>query len=523
MIYPWPNSTIRDAACYEPVLEHTNDLISLLDPDSPGRYRYASPSYKRVLGYDPALLVGRSSTLLVHHEDLEIVQQQLASLTYQAEAQATLRYRHADGSWRWIETHWHGIRQRSGAYILVVGRDVTEERRLETRLHQIQKLNSIGRLAAGVAHDFHNVMSAIDAYAALALSALPLNSDVRADLEEIQRATARANSLTDQLLGFARRSTTLASVIDLNELIADLARLLRRLIGEDIELLIGRSADHPLVQADPGQIEQVLMNLAVNARDAMPFGGQLIIETRSALLDQAPERRVAQGGAGRYVVLTVSDTGIGMESQIQTKIFEPFFTTKPAGSGTGLGLAICDEIIQQHGGWISVQSEPGEGATFSIYLPQVVDQCAVPMRAAIEEGVDLPRGSETILVVEDDPSVRTFAARLLRRQGYTVLTASDGAEALRIACDHSQPIDLLLTDLVLPKLSGKIVAEQLRALWPDLSVIIMSGYPDAIVASYGSFETMRFLPKPCSHELLVSTVRTMLDSARVEAAATVER
>jgi len=522
MIYPWPNLTIINAAYHEPMLEHTNDLISLFNLDSPGRYCYASASYQQVLGYDPALLVGRSSTLLIHHEDLEIVQQALASLAYQAEAQATLRYRHADGSWRWIETRWHRIRQYGGASVLVVGRDVTEERRLETRLRQIQKLNSIGRLAAGVAHDFHNVMTAINGYAALALLALPLTSDIRADLEEIQRATARANSLTDQLLGFARRAITPPRLIDLNELIADLARLLRRLIGEDIELLIVPTADHPLVQADPGQIEQVLMNLAVNARDAMPFGGQLIIETCCVSLDKAPGRPGAEAGSGRYVVLTVRDTGIGMELQTQTRIFEPFFTTKPIGSGTGLGLAICDEIIQLHGGWMSVQSEPGEGATFSIYLPQAVDQDAVLRRAAIEQGADLPRGSETILVVEDDPSVRTFAARLLRRQGYTVLTASDGAEALRVARDHSQPIDLLLTDLVLPKLSGKIVAEQLRARWPNLSVIIMSGYPDAIVASYGPFGTMRFLPKPCSHEILVNTVRTMLDSARMEAAATAE-
>jgi PAS domain S-box-containing protein len=522
MIYPWPNPIIIDATYFEPMLEHTNDLISLLDPDSTGCYRYASPSYQRVLGYDPALLVGKSSTLLVHHEDLEIVRQQLASLAYQAEAQVTIRYRHADTSWRWIETRWHRIRQYGGAYVLVVGRDVTEERRLEARLSQIQKLNSIGRLAAGVAHDFHNVMTGINGYAALALSALPLNSDVRADLEEIQRASARANSLTDQLLGFARRATAPPRVIDLNELIADLARLLRRLIGEDIELVIIPAADHPLVQADPGQIEQVLMNLAVNARDAMPCGGQLVFEMRCVVLDKAPARPDAEAGSGRYVLLSVSDTGIGMEPQTQAKIFEPFFTTKPAGSGTGLGLVICDEIIRQYGGWISVQSQPGEGATFSIYLPRVVDEDTVPRRVAVEQEQELPRGTETILVVEDDPSVRTFAARLLRRQGYTVLTASDGAEALRVARDHSQPIDLLLTDLVLPKLSSKIVAEQLRALWPNLSVIIMSGYPDAFVTRYGPLDTMRFLPKPCSHELLVNTVRAMLDSARMEEAATAE-
>jgi CheY-like chemotaxis protein len=250
------------------------------------------------------------------------------------------------------------------------------------------------------------------------------------------------------------------------------------------------------------------MNLAVNARDAMPFGGQLTIETHNVTLDHVHEQSGAED-----ILLVVRDTGIGMEPHILEHIFEPFFTTKQAGSGTGLGLAICDEIIGQYGGSISAQSELGQGTTFTITLPHVI-QRDTGQRATIDQAAELPGGSETILVVEDDPTVCTFVARLLRRQGYRVLTASDGAEALRVAHDHSQPIDLLLTDLVLPNMSGKVVAQHLKGLWPNLGVIILSGYPDAILANYGPFGMMQFVPKPCSLELLATVVRTVLDSAR---------
>jgi two-component system cell cycle sensor histidine kinase/response regulator CckA len=256
------------------------------------------------------------------------------------------------------------------------------------------------------------------------------------------------------------------------------------------------------------------MNLAVNARDAMPFGGQLTVETHNVTLDHVREQSGAED-----ILLIVRDTGIGMEPHILEHIFEPFFTSKQAGSGTGLGLAICDQIIGQYGGHITAMSEPGEGTTFTITLPQVVRR-NTGQPATVDQTAALPGGSETILVVEDDPTVRTFVARLLRRQGYIVLTASDGAEALHVAHDHAQPIDLLLTDLVLPKMSGKTIAEHLKTLWPNLGVIILSGYPDAIVANYGPFDTMQFLPKPCSLELLANAVRTVLDAARRAVAAT---
>src|SRR5262249_2037891 len=273
-------------------------------------------------------------------------------------------------------------------------------------------------------------------------------------------------------------------------------------------------ACHSHIQADPGQIEQVLMNLAVNARDAMPFGGQLTIETHNLILPNAGE----QSGV-EHMLLIVRDTGIGMEPHILKHIFELFFRTKQAGSGTGLGLAICDEIIRQYGGQITAQSEPGEGTVFTITLPKVIEQDTL-LRPLAEQAAELPGGSETILVVEDDQTVRTFVARLLRRQGYTTLTASDGAEALRVAHDHAQPIDLLLTDLVLPKMHGKAIAEQLKTRWPNLGVIILSGYPDTILANYGPFDTMQFVPKPCSLELLANAVRRVLDCAKRAAAET---
>jgi PAS domain S-box-containing protein len=514
MIYSTPNPEWRDLERSPELLQYTNDLISLLDMAHNGAFVYASPSYLHVLGYDPALFPGKPNTVLIHHADQELVKHQLALLDHQTETQATIRHSHANGSWRWIETRWHRIRLYDRVYVAAIGRDATEERRLKTRLAQIQKLNSIGRLAAGVAHDFHNVMAGIDGYATLALSALPANSSARADLKEIQRASARASNLTSQLLSFARRTPGHDTVFDLNDLINDVARLLHRLLGEDIELVISQPVDSALIEADPAQIEQVLMNLVMNARDAMPFGGQLIIETARKHLDQVPKQPHTETNTNRYILLTISDTGIGMEPQTLTRIFEPFFTTKPTGSGTGLGLAISNDIIQQYGGWISAQSQPGEGTTFSVYLP-APNRSAVHQVPAPESVTDeLPEGSETILLVEDDPAVRSCVVRLLSRQGYHVLAASDGVEALKIADDTPEHIDLLLADLVLPKLNGKALTQQLRLRIPALPVVLMSGYPETIIAQYQPFEAITILPKPVALTTLLQVIRTALDAER---------
>jgi PAS domain S-box-containing protein len=505
------------AACTEFLLEQTTDLISLHDPCDIGTYRYASASFQTVLGYDPAWLIGQDGSALVHPDDLKLVHEQWASLNTDSTTQATIRYHHADASLRWVEMRWSRFRQRNRSSIIAVGRDVTTHKQLETRFNQIQKLNSIGRLAAGVAHDFHNVMTGINGYAALALLSLPPHSDVRSDLEEIQRSTARATSLTDQLLAFARREIGTPAIININDVICNIDRLLRRIVGEDIELVIIPAAAHGLVNVDTAQIEQVLMNLVVNARDAMPFGGQLAIETRNVQWDQVRERAHSAIKPGSYLSLNISDTGIGMDAGTLQRIFEPFFTAKQAGYGTGLGLAICDEIIKQHGGHICVDSEPGEGTSFTIYLPQVDTN---PIETAYTHKIGagyLPRGDETVLVVEDEPTVLLPIARLLRRQGYTVLTASNGEEAIATAQMHQCAMHVLLTDLVLPKLNGTIVAERLIALYPDLKVIFTSGYA-ATTADHDDRSTRRcaFLPKPFSHAELAQTVRAVLDANAID-------
>lgn len=493
------------------LLTYTNDLISLHDPGDVGRYRYASPSHQRLLGYSPADLIGQPGLLLVHPDDQVQMQQHLAALDERVATEATLRYRHRDASWRWFETRWHLLWQAGRSHILVVSRDVTEYHCLETRISQIQKLNSIGRLAAGVAHDFRNVMTGIDGCAALAQMGLPPDSATRDDLAEIRRSAARANSLINQLLDFARHSDGSVTLLDLDVVIDDLARLLRRLIGEDVEMVVRSSTEPAFIQGDRGQIEQVLMNIAINARDAMPLGGQLTFETRTVVLNETICLHHTGAAPGRYVVLTISDTGTGMEPHTLARIFEPFFTTKPAGAGTGLGLAICDEIVRQHGGWISAQSEPGAGATFSIHFPQTADAGAeAPAPAA--PPVTLSRGNETVLIIEDDPVVRSFATRALQGQGYTALAAATGVEALDLARAHRQPIDLLLADLVLPKLCGQAVAAQLRVANPALRVIFMSGYPDVLHTDDPTYTAMAFLQKPFELTTLVQTVRTVLDT-----------
>lgn len=516
-IQAYTEQTEVAAACAELVFEHTTDLISLHDPSDIGTYCYASSSFQTMLGYDPARLIGQHGTALVHADDMALVREQWASLNTDSTTQATIRYHHADASLRWVEMRWRRFRQQNCSSIIAIGRDVTAYKHLETRLNQIQKLNSIGRLAAGVAHDFHNVMTGINGYAALALLSLPAHSDVRGDLEEIQRSTARATSLIDQLLSFARREVSTPAIININDVVCDIDRLLRRVVGEDIELVIVPAADQGLVNVDTAQIEQVLMNLAVNARDAMPFGGQLSIETRNVLLDQVFEHARSTIIPGSYLLLKISDTGIGMDAGTLQHIFEPFFTTKQAGHGSGLGLAICDEIIKQHGGHICVDSEPGEGTSFTIYLPRMDGN---PIKTAFihkTRAGHLPRGHETVLLVEDEPTVLLPIARLLRRQGYTVLTASNAEEAISLAQTHQRAMHVLLTDLVLPKLNGTIVAERLIALYPDLKVIFTSGYAATTKDHHDRFiRKSAFLPKPFSHAELAQTVRAILDANAID-------
>jgi len=337
---------------------------------------------------------------------------------------------------------------------------------MERQLQQAQKFEAIGTLAGGVAHDFNNLLTAIIGYASLPLylNLLPPDHPVRSDLQNIQQIAERAANLTRQLLTFARRQVIESKVLNLSDLVLDIDKMLRRLIGEDIELVTLPASNLGWVKADPGQIEQVLLNLAVNARDAMPSGGSLTIEITNTTLDEDYASRHAEVTPGRYVMLAVSDTGIGMTEEIKARIFEPFFTTKEAGKGTGLGLATVFGIVKQSGGHIWVYSEPGQGSTFKIYLPRI-EKLVSPVPRQDKSG-DLPRGTETVLLVEDEASVRELGARTLRELGYNVIEAANSEEAIYLAREHGGEIHLLFTDVVMPKMGGRVLADKLTNIYP---------------------------------------------------------
>jgi PAS domain S-box-containing protein len=403
------------------------------------------------------------------------------------------------------------LRDASGTLKGVVGFgfDLTERKRLERQLFQSQKLESIGRLAGGVAHDFNNLLTAIMNYASLLEASLTAPSQ-REDVAQILAAGRRATELTRQLLTFARQEIVEPRVIDVAESVQQTTRLLRRMLGEHIELVERIASDPPRVRIDPSQFEQVLFNLAVNARDAMPEGGTLTIDVSSVVLGAEAGGELGIG-PGNYLRLAVTDTGVGMSDEVRSRVFEPFFTTKAFGKGTGLGLATSYGIVRQARGAISVRSEPGRGATFEVHLPAVA--AAVEPRFP-EKEPDPARGSETILVVEDDPAVLSIVGRTLRANGYTVLVASSGADALAIYREHEGAMDLLLTDVVMPRMSGKQVAEAL----PGLPVLYMSGYAEPAIAVQGELEAGAvLLRKPFTPAELLGKVRDVLGRHRARA------
>jgi len=396
--------------------------------------------------------------------------------------------------------------------------NITERKRAEARLEQSQgellqsqKMEAVGRLAGGVAHDFNNLLTVILGNAQLLLLDTPAADPAREALEEIHGAAGRAADLTGQLLAFSRGRATQPQRVDLNEVVANADKLLRRLIGEDVELTIRLDEGISEVVADPGQVGQILVNLAVNARDSMPYGGQLTIETRDVRLDAAYEQRHTTMQAGDYVMLSVTDTGAGMDRETQERIFDPFFTTKPVGKGTGLGLSTVYGIVTQSGGQIFVYSEVGQGTTFKIYLPRAQPDGG---GAAPAEEVDAVAtvNAETVLLVEDEDSVRRFAGRVLRRAGYTVLDAHDGIEALRIASAYEGTIPILVTDVVMPGMSGRVLADRFIALHPEARVLFMSGYTnDAIVHHRVPNSEATLLEKPFDPATLLRAVRGLID------------
>lgn len=386
-----------------------------------------------------------------------------------------------------------------------------ERGRLEAQFIEAQKMEVIGLLAGGVAHDFNNILAVIIGYSDLISSELGPDSPLQQYTEEIRHASERAVGLTRQLLVFSRRQTVQPIVLDLNDVLAGMEKMLLRLIGENISVTMVPGQQTGRVKADSGYVGQVLMNLVVNARDAMPHGGKLTIATTNVTLDEHHANTHTDALPGDYVMLSVSDTGTGMTAEVKARLFEAFFTTKPKGKGTGLGLATCQTIVQQSGGHIGVYSELGQGTTFKIYFPRIEQPLDAAARPVIGP---LPRGTETLLVVEDEPSVRRLAGGVLAAQGYEVLSATNGQDGLRVARAHKgSPICLVVTDVIMPLMGGKVMAEWLRATYPELKILFTSGYTDDAIAHHGVLEPgVAFLPKPYTPATLARKVRAMLDN-----------
>jgi two-component system cell cycle sensor histidine kinase/response regulator CckA len=467
----------------------------------------------RIFGLAAGEFDGRLETFVarVHPEDREKVRTAGRAAVEHGEAY-DLEHRivRPDGSVRWVHERASVVRDGAKHPVKMIGvvQDVTERRQLEEQLRQSQKMEAVGRLAGGVAHDFNNLLTAILGYSDLVISGLPENSPLRADAEEIRRAGERAASLTRQLLAFGRKQMLEPCVLDLNVLVTNLGRMLGRLIGADVELVTALGPDLWRIRADPGQLEQIVVNLAVNARDAMPQGGKLTIETSNAQLEEADGFEQFTVRSGSYVMLVVRDEGVGMDEETRSRIFEPFFTTKERGKGTGLGLATVYGIVKQSGGYVWVDSEPGRGTAFRIYLPRCEPTGDESNRSAATPSEETPRGTETVLLVEDEDAVRQLARRLLRLRGYTVLEASGGDRALELLTQHVGPIHLLLTDVVMPGMTGLELASRVAALRPDTRTLLMSGHVDRAALDPSTL----LLQKPFTPEGLARKVREALDA-----------
>ena len=477
-----------------------------------GGIEYVNPAFTRITGYGREEVLGQNPRILKSDkQDPEFYQQLWATILNGQIWHGELINRRKDGSLYTEEMNIAPVRNQVGeiTHFIATKQDVTEHKQLEQQLIQAQKMEAVGRLAGGVAHDFNNLLTIINGYAQLLIEPISPQDPRRGHLKEILMAGERAASLTRQLLAFSRRQVLEPRVLNLNSVLADVAKMLRRLIGEDVELVSTLKPDLGRVKVDPGQIEQVIMNLAVNARDAMPQGGKLFIETSNVEIDANYARRHSPMMPGKYVMVAVSDTGCGMDLETQAHAFEPFFTTKEKGHGTGLGLATVYGIVKQSGGFIWVYSAPGHGSTFKIYLPFIEE--ALPTAEPAEAPAELAKGSETVLVVEDERGVRSLVCEALASHGYKVLEAAGAASALEISERYTEPIHLLLTDVVMPQTGGKELAKGFSTLHPETKVLYMSGYIDDAIVRHGILEVgTSFLQKPFQPKALLLKIREVL-------------
>jgi PAS domain S-box-containing protein len=493
-------------------LFETVNLV-VLALDSRGHVEYVNPFFLRLTGYGEDEVFGRDWFDFVPPRDRPQLRGTFRELI---ERELHPHYENPiltkAGDERMISWHNTVLRDTAARAIgtLSVGDDITDRVRLEDQLRQAQKMEAVGRLAGGIAHDFNNVLTSIFGYTDLLLAESPAGP-AQEDLQEIKNAATRAASLTRQLLAFSRKQVLQPAVLSLNAIVADLENMLRRLIGEDVHLRTALAPDLGNALVDPGQMEQVILNLAVNARDAMPTGGRLTIETANAQLDDTYAESHRPVTPGRYVQLTVTDTGVGMTPEVRGQIFQPFFTTKEKGKGTGLGLATVYGIVKQSGGYIWAYSEPGHGATFKIYLPRV--DAPADVRAEAEEGAAPATGTETVLLAEDDDLLRPLVRGILVKLGYHVLDAPNANAALTVARDHPAAIHLLVTDVVMPGESGRQLARRLAELRPDAKVLYMSGYTDDAIVHHGMLEPgLHYLQKPFTPVALARKVRAVLDA-----------
>lgn len=498
---------------FRALIEHSSDVTMLFDAE--GTTTFVSPSYTTAMGFQPEEIVGTRARDLVHPDDRAVVMAARLRLlqTPGAVDRVVMRTRHRDGHWRTFEAiNRNLLHLPSVAAIVSNLRDITEQRRIEEQYLQAQKLAAIGRLAGGIAHDFNNILTAILGYSEL-LESEPDRATRVDDLRRIQRAGERARDLTMQLLAFARRQVISPRAVDLSEVVDHSLHLVRRLLGEDVEIDTLLLPDLGSVQVDPAQIEQVLLNLAINARDAMPSGGRLTIQTAGVVFDAEFAASNPDVVAGPHVMLVVSDTGSGIDAVDLPHIFEPFYTTKPVGEGTGLGLATSYGIVKQSGGHVFVSSEPGVGTTFKLCFPRL----DVPVAAVASEAPVTPPsgGTESILLVEDDADVSELISQTLRESGYRVLVAASPAEALRLLDGAGVTFDLLLTDVVMPGMSGRQLAEQVTARFSRMCVLYVSGYAEDTVMRHGVVDTgVEFLAKPFTPTTLRQAVRRLLDQGR---------